>query len=156
MFELRGKIEFDPINVTKKHNKQSSWKKVALVKFEDCDLYAYYSWFLEKRFNLKLNKPLRGTHITIINDIVDDEIYAQAREVFHNKEIRILYDPTLIRSNGEHWWLKVYSDDAKNIRTAMGLTPDPYFGLHLTIGLATHLQAEHSKYIVEQCKRFNL
>ncbi len=76
MFEIKGKIVFDPINVTKKHNAQSAWKKVAIVKF-DCDLYEYYSWFLKKRFNLFLNKPLRGTHLTFINDIVDDEIYLQ-------------------------------------------------------------------------------
>jgi hypothetical protein len=104
-----------------------------------------------------LNKPLRGTHVTIINDRCDDEIYSQARQLFHGKEITLLLDPTNIRSNDKgHWWLKVYCDDAKNIRTAMGLTPDPYFGLHLTIGLATHLQLEHSKYITEQCLRFNL
>jgi hypothetical protein len=156
MFELKGKIEFDPVNVTKKHNDQSSWKKTAMVKFDD-DTFAYYSWFLKKRFNLFLNKPLRGTHITIINDKCDDEIYAKAREIFHGKEITFRYDPTFIRANGKgHWWLKVDSEDSKNIRTAMGLTPDPYFGLHLTIGLATHLQLEHSKYILEECIRFNL
>jgi hypothetical protein len=156
MFEIKGIIEFDPVNVTKKHNAQSSWKKTAMVKFDD-DTFAYYSWFLEKRFNLKLNKPLRGTHVTIINDKCDDEIYAQARQMFHGKEITLQYDPTLIRSNDKgHWWLKVYCEDARNIRSVMGLTPDPYFGLHLTIGLATHLQLEHSKYITEQCIRFNL
>ena len=57
MFSIKGKIVFDPINVTKKHNSQAVWKKVAIVKF-DCDIYAYYSWFLQKRFNLFLNKPL--------------------------------------------------------------------------------------------------
>lgn len=156
MFELKGKIEFDPVNVTKKHNKQSSWKKSAMVKF-DCDIYDYYSWFLERRFNLFLNKPLRGTHVTAINDIVNNDIYLQAREIFNGREVTIQYDPTIIRSNEKgHWWLKAYSDDIKNIRTSMGLTPDPYFGLHITIGLATHLQLEHSLYITEQCKKFNL
>jgi hypothetical protein len=156
MFELIGKIEFDPVNVTKKHNKQSSWKKTAMVKF-DCDIWEYYSWFLKKRFNLYLNKPLRGTHVTIINDMVDDDIYKQARDMFHGKEIRIKYDPTHIRSNIKgHWWINVESDDAKNIRSVMGLSPDPYFGLHLTIGLATHLQLEHSNYILKQCLKFNL
>ena len=51
MLELIGKIEFDPVNVTKKHNKQASWKKTAMIKF-DCDIWEYYSWFLKKRFNL--------------------------------------------------------------------------------------------------------
>ena len=153
MLELIGKIEFDPVNVTKKHNKQASWKKTALVKF-DCDIWEYYSWFLKKRFNLYLNKPLRGTHLTIINDKFDTDteyLYDQGRQLFHGKEIRIQYDPTLIRANDKgHWWINAQSDDAKNIRSVMGLTPDTYFGFHITIGLATHLQLDHSKYILKQ------
>jgi hypothetical protein len=159
MLELIGKIEFDPVNVTKKHNKQASWKKTAMVKF-DCDIWEYYSWFLKKRFNLYLNKPLRGTHLTIINDKFDPEteyLYDQGRQLFHGKEIRIKYDPTLIRANDKgHWWINAQSDDAKNIRSVMGLTPDPYFGFHITIGLATHLQLDHSKYILKQCLKYNL
>ena len=155
MFEIKGKIVFDPINVTKKHNAQSTWKKVAIVKFV-CDIYAYYSWFLQKRFNLFLNKPLRGTHLTFINDIVDDDVYLKARELFDGKEITVKYDPAFIRSNKKgHWWLRVESLDAQNIRTVMGLG-DPYFGYHITVGLATHLQLEHSKYITDQCIRFDL
>ena len=159
MLELIGKIEFDPVNVTKKHNKQASWKKTAMIKF-DCDIWEYYSWFLKKRFNLYLNKPLRGTHLTIINDKFDPEteyLYDQGRQLFHGKEIRIQYDPTLIRANDKgHWWIKADSDDARNIRSVIGLDPNPYFGFHITVGLATHLQLEHSKYILDQCIRFNL
>ena len=152
---MKGILVFDPINVTKKHNAQSAWKKVAIVKF-DCDLYAYYSWFLKKRFNLFLNKPLRGTHLTFINDIVDDDIYLKAKEMFDGKEVIVKYDPEIVRSNNKgHWWLKSESLDCQNIRTVMGLG-DPYFGYHITIGLATHLQLEHSKYILDQCIRFNL
>ena len=156
MFELKGLIEFDPVNVTKKHDAQSSWKRTAMVKFDD-DTWAYYAWFLERRFNLKVNKPLRGTHVTIINDKCDFEVFEKARSLFHGKEIRMQYDPTHIRANKKgHWWIKVECEDAKSIRAAMGLTPDPYFGFHLTIGLATHLQLEHSNYIVDQCIKFNL
>ncbi len=157
MFEMKGILEFDPINVTKKHLKQASWKRVAVIKFDN-DICEYYSWFIAKRFNLKLNKPLRGAHVTIISDIVDsDELYTQARELLNGKEITIKYDPTNIRANKKgHWWVKVYCDDVKNIRTIMGLNPDPYFGLHLTMGLATHLQLEHSNYILDQCIKFDL
>ena len=154
MFEIKGKIVFDPINVTKKHNAQSTWKKVAIVKF-DCDIYAYYSWFLQKRFNLFLNKPLRGTHLTFINDIVDDDVYLGAKEIFGGKEVNVSYDPTIVRSNKRgHWWLKSESLDCDSIRSTMGLG-DPYFGYHMTIGLATHLQLEHSKYITDGCSRYS-
>ena len=156
MFEIKGKIVFDPINVTRKHNAQSVWKKVAIVKF-DCELYSYYSWFLQKRFNLFLNKPLRGTHLTFINDIVDDDVYLRAKDMFDGKEICVKYNSELILSNTRgHWWLNADSDDARNIRNLMGLDPNPYFGFHITIGLATHLQLEHSKYITEQCLKFNI
>lgn len=155
MFELRGKIEFDPINITKKHEGQSSWKKIVIVKFND-DICEYYSWFLKTRFDLILNKPLRGSHITIINDRCDDDIYIQAREIFNNKEIIFEYDPIYIRSNDKgHWWIRAYSQDAANIRNVMGLN-DPFFGLHLTIGKANEQNLEHSKYITRQCIKFDL
>jgi hypothetical protein len=146
MFELRGKIKFDPINFTRKHNKQSSWKKVAMIQLDD-DIYAYYSWFIEKRFGIKLNKPIRGTHFTIINDIIDNDVYLQAKDIFDGKDITFFIDPTNIKANSTgHWWIKVYSDDAQNIRNAMGLG-EAYFGFHLTIGLATHENLEQSEYI---------
>ena len=155
MFEIKGKIYYDPINVTKKHFKQSSWKKVAIVRFND-DLPEYYSWFLKKRFNLILNKPLRGSHMTIINDKINDNIYNESKKFFNKKEITIKYDPTHIRCNDKgHWWLKAYSDDALNIRNVMSLN-DPYFGLHITLGRATHLNLEHSNYIRKISLKYNL
>ena len=54
MIEIKGILEFDPVNVTKKHLKQSSWKRTAIVKFND-DISEYYSWFLQKRFDLKFD-----------------------------------------------------------------------------------------------------
>lgn len=146
MFKVKGKISFDPINVTKKHSKQAEWKKVAIVELKD-DYYALYSWFLEKEHGVKLNKPLRGSHFTVINDIVSDEIYLQAKEIFEGKEITMYIDPTNVRANEKgHWWIKVYSDDAQNIRNVIGLGK-PYFGFHLTIGLATHDELEKSEIV---------
>jgi hypothetical protein len=101
---------------------------------------------------------LRGTHLTIINDRFEsDEIYRQARQLFNGKEIAVNFDPSLIRaSKTGHWWINADSDDARNIRSVIGLNPEPYFGFHITIGQATHLQLNHSNYILDQCIRFNL
>ena len=172
MYEVKAILEFVPINVSKKHHQQSSWKKVAMARFpENDETYRYYKWLLEQRFGLRipdvnpfewkgrLNDPLRGTHVTVINDIVDDEIYLQAKEIFHGKEITIQYDPTLIRCNrkGEKmWWhIKVYSDDINNIRTAMGLGA-PFHSPHITIGLVNPKFIEHTEYIVESCEKLKL
>ena len=67
----RGKILFDPLDKTTKHKKQSTWKKVAIISFEG-EIVEYYAWFLFKRYGLKLNKPIRKSHITFINDSLRD------------------------------------------------------------------------------------
>lgn len=82
-----GKIYFQPEDKTRKHKSQSSWKRVAMILCFD-DLTEYYAWFVKKRFNISLNKPLRGTHITFINDHLNrvpnfDEVATQ----FHKKSI---------------------------------------------------------------------
>ena len=38
----------------------------------DGDVAEYYSWFVSKRYNLILNKPLRGAHVSFINDSLRD------------------------------------------------------------------------------------
>ncbi len=89
-----GRLEFDPIDKTKKHLNQSSWKKTAMIKL-DCDIHLYYCWFLKKRYNLVLNQPIRESHITIINDKIDSENlvdkYNQTREKWNGQIIEFEY-----------------------------------------------------------------
>lgn len=145
MLKLKGKIIANPVDVSKKHKKQSSWKAVAIVKFND-DFCDYYRWFLNKEFGLYLNKPLRGSHITIVNDRIMDIGEGYDLMDIDDKEVTVYYDPTNIRSNGEHWWINAESKDIEDIRGAIGLSKTPYFGLHLTIGYATGLNLEISEY----------
>ena len=154
VIRIRGILEFSPEDVTRKHRNQSSWKRVAIIK-TDCDLDRYYAWFLKKRFNLELNKNLRGTHVTFINDKFEKGIFDQFAPLFDGKEIDF-YIETEPRSNGEHWWLRVHCPEAESIRELMGLSRDPYFGLHLTLGHANEKYIAHSEYITKQCKRFEL
>lgn len=154
LIKVRGILDFTPEDVTRKHKSQSSWKRTAIIK-TDCELDRYYAWFLKKRFNLELNKNLRGSHVTFINDRMERTIFDEASKIFNGKEIDF-YIELEPRSNGEHWWLRVYCPDAENIREACGLTKEPYFGLHFTLGHANSKNIEHSEYILNQCKRFSL
>ena len=155
VIEIKGTINFFPPNETKKHNHQSEWKKHALIETE-CDLERYYAWFLENRFNLKLNKTLRGSHISFIADrFSDTEQWGMIAKKYHGKEITFFYEIEP-RSNGEHWWLRVHSPDAEDIREELGLTREPYHPFHLTLGYANNKNIEHSEYILDQCIRFNL
>lgn len=156
MLEISTTILFDPINLTDKHEKQSEWKKT-VVCVTDSEIDKYYAWFLERRFNLVLNRSIRKAHITIVADrITDKEKYQQAKEIFNGKEIIFKYDPEEIRSNGTDWWIKVYNTDIEAIREFAGLERKPFFNLHCTIGYANEKNLFHSQYILQQILKFNL
>lgn len=160
LIKVRGILEFEPEDKTRKHKAQASWKRVALIKTGD-DLSEYYAWFIRKRFNLELNKPLRGAHVTIVNDAERDfefgvtPVWEEAVKEFNGKPMDFYIDLEP-RTNGEHWWLRVYCPDGESLRGAMGLTPEPFFDLHLTLGYANSRWIEHSKYILDISKRHNI
>ena len=154
IIEVIGYIEFEPENVTKKHSSQSSWKHVAMIR-TNCDMHSYYAWFLKQRFGVILNKPLRGTHVTFISDRMTKQVFDNAKEIFNSKPIKFYIDIEP-RSNGDHWWLRVYSSEAEDIRESMGLPRQPYYAFHLTLGNANERNIDHSYYITEVCKRHEL
>ena len=156
-----GKIGFEPINYTRKHESQASWKRIAMLFF-DGDVSDYYAWFINKRYNLILNKPLRGAHISFINDKVSDImvdgkyieneanlIWDATKKKWDGKEIPILLDLSP-RTNGKHWWLRVHNDAHHvfdNIRAEVNLGKIK-FPYHMSIGYANERNIEHSQYIL--------
>lgn len=163
---LTGKIGFEPEDKTKKHKNQASWKKMAMI-FIDGDICEYYSWFIQKRFNIILNKPLRGAHISFINDSVRDltlngkrslkdaeVIWNEVKKKYNGKPIKIVLDLDP-RTDDRTWWLNIPHDERgeiQSIRDELGLKK-PYFGLHMSIGYANEKNIEHSQYIHELIKK---
>ncbi|NPV12853.1 MAG: hypothetical protein HPY57_13865 [Ignavibacteria bacterium] len=163
----KGIIRFDPDNKTKKHLNQADWKRMALVMI-DGEISELYAWFIEKRYNLKLNKPLRGAHVSFINDSVNDirrglncseseaeVIWNSVKNKWDGKEIEISLSVDA-RSNAEHWWLVVPEEERKllhSIRQELGLGR-PYWGLHMSIGYANEKNIEHSKYILNLINKY--
>lgn len=158
MFTAEGILIIDPAIMTKKQERQSSWKKTAYIKLM-CDIDEYYRWLLNTRFNLRLNPPIRGAHVTIINDkFNDDKAWAEFREAFNKKRVKFEYNPELIRTDSMSWWINVKSDDAQNLRDVLGLGK-PYYGFHLTVGQISKdvpWQIAHSKYIHQQILKYGL
>lgn len=154
-----GKLIFDPKDYTRKHEKQSKWKKTAMVLIGD-DLSEYYAWFLKKRFNLKLNPPLRDSHLTIVNDRVSDSTDNMCRwdelKEFYKKEVIEVEYHVSPRTNGEHWWLTAACREGVFIREQLGLKRTPYFGMHITIGHANEKFIDHSEYIYRQILRHGI
>lgn len=140
-FKIKGKILFDPPNITEKHRNQGKWKKVAIVEF-DGDIKGYYRWFIKKRYHLFLGESIRKAHVTFINDSLRDmgdkaNKWAEVKKKWNGKTIEIELS-TDVRSDGINWWLVVPEearDGLHNIRAELGLGR-PYFGLHMTFGVA--------------------
>jgi hypothetical protein len=164
----RGIIHFDPRNKTAKHEDQSSWKKIAMVLL-DGEICEYYSWFIERRYGLVLNKSLRNAHISFINDSVHDIkkgtglinnedvdfVWNNFKEKYNNKKINIVLNLD-VRSDANHWWLNIpeeYRTELHSIRQEIGLGR-PFFGLHMSIGYANEKNLEHSVYIRNLCTKF--
>ena len=157
---LIGKIGFEPENKTKKHNAQSSWKKMAMV-YIDGDVTDYYAWFINKRYNLTLNKPLRGAHISFINDSIKDlsvngtktieqieSDWNLTKSKWDGKTIPIVIDLNP-RTDDRTWWFNIPHDERgllQGIREELGLGK-PFWSLHMSIGYANEKQIHHSIYI---------
>tara|TARA_B100000963_G_C22631433_1_gene675125 strand:- start:1745 stop:2335 length:591 start_codon:yes stop_codon:yes gene_type:complete len=155
--KLCGKIEFDPPDITNKHCEQSSWKKVAMITLEPYDrakggICDYYSWFLKKRFNISLLRPVRGAHITFINDHIKDinENWESVKKRWHSKSVDVVLnvEPKTDSSSEKestithNWWLNVPQEhrvDIQKIRDELGLGL-PFFSLHMTIGRAENFK----------------
>jgi hypothetical protein len=161
MIKVKGKIVFNPDDITRKHKGQSSWKKMALIMI-DGDICEYYAWFIKKRYNIKLNRPLRGAHISFINDSMYDikkglmtenstpcELkWKQLVKKWDGKEIDIVLD-TDVRLNDKHIWMVIPEKERKllySIRAEIGLSR-PFYGLHMSVGTVNPKHIEHLKYI---------
>lgn len=163
---LTGRIGFNPEDKTNKHLFQSSWKKIAMV-FIEGDVCEYYAWFLQKRYNITLNKPIRGAHVSFINDSMRDltqdndkpeeeilQLWEDVKAKWDGKEIDIVLDLNA-KTDGRIWWLNIPEEERHGlqaIRNELGLGR-PFFGLHMSIGYANEKNIEQSVYIHELIKQ---
>jgi hypothetical protein len=162
LITYKGIIHFDPTNKTKKHELQSDWKRMALVMLSG-EICEYYAWFIEKRFNLKLNKPLRNAHLSLINDsvndikksthLIDEEIvilWETVKNKWDNKEIEVVLDLD-IRGNSKHYWMNAPKEKniiLSEVRNEIGLA-DPYYKFHVSIGYVNEKNREISEYVLK-------
>ena len=163
---LTGRIGFEPEDKTNKHLFQSSWKKIAMV-FIEGDVCEYYAWFLQKRYNITLNKPIRGAHVSFINDSMRDltqnnekseeeilQLWEDVKNKWDGKEIDIVLDLNP-KTDDRIWWLNIPNEEREGlqaIRNELGLGR-PYFGMHMSIGYANEKNIEQSVYIHELIKQ---
>jgi hypothetical protein len=158
----QGLINFNIENITKKHNSQN-WKSVGMVLFPDSEIAEYYSNFLFINFGIKLNKNLRGSHITFLSDNLNRDSklsleeqkikWEYVNEIYNEKNIIVDLNINKYSSNGHHWWLSIKPNEILNkIRTELGLG-ESYFTYHLTLGYVNERNKEQSDYILNLAKK---
>ena len=125
-FHTKAKLIYDP-TAGKAKNK---WWVIA-----ECpaDILAYYHHWLEKETGTKLNKPLFGSHISVIRG---EEPPADKQHLWrkrHEQEVDIFYSP-IIEDHSGFYWLPISCPSLCEVRAELGLSPQVEYGFHLTIG----------------------
>lgn len=115
----------------------SSSDRWAIISCDD-EISKYYRYLYSKEYpylNMmaanKLTRPVWGAHISFIRSefIPNFKLWGLGA----NKLIEFEYDNGVV-DNGEYYWLKARCPYLLDLREKYGLSREPRFGLHLTIG----------------------
>jgi hypothetical protein len=142
--KVPAKIHFEVPHVSKKHIEQSEWKTVVIALI-DGSITQYYSWFIYKRFGLKLVQPLRGGHITFVSDRTElISNYSETKAQWNNKVVEVQLNLDY-KTNGKHWWLRAECSAFTQIRSQLGLAA-PFYSFHMSIGYTNESNLAQSLY----------
>ncbi len=112
-----------------------------LVLMCDDEISKYYRALYAKEYpylngdrGTKLTRPVWGTHVSIIRGerVPKQELWG----LDANKIIEFEYDYG-VKDNREYYWLNVKCPTLNILREKYGLSREPRYGLHLTIGRTT-------------------
>ena len=112
-----------------------------LVLMCDDEISRYYRHLYSKEYpylngnqSTRLTRPVWGTHISVIRGEFIPNFNLWGLDA--NKKIDFEYSGGVL-SNGEYYWLDVQCPYLSDLRVKYGLSKEPRFGFHLTIGRTT-------------------
>lgn len=118
-------LVFDPVE---KHRVSEPWWLIAVT---DNEIAKYYASQVNKQFGIKLDPPSWGAHVSVLRG---QEPSTPTKDWAAQNGEKVVFKYTHdIYTNGEHWWLNVYSDRFAEIRSTYGF-PEGKRHYHLTIG----------------------
>ena len=128
-----GKIVYSP----RTHLSSSdNW----IVLMCDDEISKYYRYLYEKEYpylngdrSRKLTRPVWGAHISVVRN----EKITIPQRLDERKIIQFEYEAG-VQDNNEYYWLRVNCLYLEDLRQRLGLSPQPRFGFHLTIGRTTN------------------
>lgn len=149
MYKTTGKIIYDPkVAVGKNDTMFKPWWMI--ISF-GCDISDFYAWLVKARTGIKLQPSAWGPHISVIRgeEPVDKSLWG----LRNGDLVDVTIDPDM-RTNSKHWWLRVYCEEAKQLRESLGLSRDGTFNLHLTIGSTTIKDLPVSEWALRNFMKF--
>ncbi|MNC01393.1 hypothetical protein D3C81_958460 [compost metagenome] len=91
----------------------------------------YYKHWIEKKNKVLINKPLFGSHISVVRG--EEPTHKELWRYNHDVEVEFEYSNQIDTLNG-YWWVPVKCERLSELRVKLGLSAEPLHGFHLTIG----------------------
>lgn len=129
MFQSTGKLLYDPHKNGKRFIKPSDWWMILKT---DEGIVEYYKYWIQRQFDVKFEMTIWGSHISV------NRGFKPPNQEFWNKyageQIEFTYTNRIYRANDLFFCVDAYSSRLEAIRLELGLSKQPNFGFHLTIG----------------------
>lgn len=124
-----GKMVYSP-----RTHLSSSDKWLVIMCDDEISRYYRSLFYSETPWLGKLTRPVWGAHISVIRGerIPNYNLW----RMDEHKIIEFEYEGG-VQDNGEYYWLKVQCPYLLNLRENYGLSKEPKYGFHLTIGRTT-------------------
>jgi hypothetical protein len=129
MLKSTGKLVYSP-----RTHLASSDRWLVLMCDDEISRYYRHLFYRDYPWLGKLTRPVWGTHISIIRGEKIPNYHLWRLD--ENKLVDFEYEGG-VKDNNEYYWLKVHCPYLAGLRTKYGLTPEPRFGFHLTVGRTT-------------------
>lgn len=137
MFRSTGVIKYSPnmlgvVGQSKQGRVSDKWWMVI-----ECDpeigRYLRHLHHLDRHRCDLLTRPSWKEHITVVRDEEPLQAFQTLWKAYDGFTVEFLWDLT-VHTNGEYYWIPVVCDFALRIREELGLTRNPYYPLHMSIG----------------------
>ncbi len=150
VFRAKGRIIYDPAPVNGNGGKIDPWCVAIILDANSRELVRYMQYWTKKDHGIVLNDVEYGAHIMLVNKEKPRIGFEGNWKKYHNKLVEFSYS-TILHSNenpqirktgkeippGHYWWLPVFDcPEIQEVRESLGLSPKPFWSLHLTIGTA--------------------
>lgn len=129
MYKAKGKIIFNPVPISGGTPNKKWW---AIVKCPD-DIIYYYKYWVTKNQKFTISSSAFGSHISLIRDEEPPNEFKHLWKKREGMEVEFTYTPNF-QTNGEYWWLDIQCPVLNEVRQELGLSKEPKFGYHLSIG----------------------